>query len=107
MNEYSFMIAFKKEEAEPAFMDCEAEGWNEPVTHEKIINDFAKPYIESYLAHAFVARGYLFNAKKHSPCQLYQALLNNPEWEVTVDGVNCELPDPLVGPHDIPPDLES
>lgn len=95
MNEYSFMIAFKKGQSEPAFIDCKAEGWNEPVQSEEIINLFAEPLIKSYLACAFLAHGYLFNPERHSPCQLYQALINNPEWEIVVDGINCELPDPL------------
>ena len=96
MNKYSFMITFKNTQNEAAFINCEANDWDSPVESEKIINIFAEPFIKSYLSNAFISHGYLFNPTRHSPCQLYQALINNPEWEIVVDSINCELPDPLL-----------
>lgn len=100
------MISFKNGQNEPAFINCEADDWDEPVKAEKIINIFAEPFIKSFLSTSFISHGYLFNPERHSPYQLYQALINNPEWEIAVDGINCDLPNSLLPSSDEPSDKD-
>lgn len=102
MNEYSFMLVFKNQDMEPVFMECGAEDWKSPVAKEKIINIFAREYVQNYLSHAFCLYGHLFDPRRHSPQKLYEALCANPEWEVSVEGINCELPDNLFDAGDLP-----
>lgn len=102
MSKYLFTVDLKNTEIpEPVFIECDAPDWREPVLSEKFIGIFT-PLVTEYLSHAFCMFGQLFNVKRHSPQKLYEALISNDAWEITVDGVDCELPERLIFYDELP-----
>lgn len=104
MNEYQFMLDFSKQNiSEPSFIICSSESWVDTATSHKIIGSM-EPYIRNYLTHAISCRGHILDQTRYSPSKLYEALLGNTEWNVTVDGLSCDLPDNLLNEEQIPTD---
>lgn len=104
MNEYSFHIHYRNMPAfEQVIIKCKADDWESPAVEESYINILLAPLVQNYLAHAFTHRGHLFDPERHTPQKLYMALLNNTEWEVSVYGENCELPEDLLAEDELPP----
>lgn len=102
MSEYLFTLEIK-DIPEPVMIESHAAGWEEPVNKEKFINRLVYPVVQDYLSHVFCMHGRLFNLARHTPRQLYEALINNHDYSVTVDGIDCELPDDLTWEPSLPP----
>lgn len=100
MKEFNFTIRLDKnaKDSELVFIDAFADEWDEPVQEEKFIG-IASLVVQQYLKGAYCMYGKFFNFTRHSPRQLYEALLGNPEYEVVVDG---EIPEET-GEDDLPP----
>lgn len=95
MKKFSFIILEKGHSVLPggAIIQCDAPEWDEICTKEEISGDPLDILsIKAFLQTAYCMFGHIFNPDRHTPRQLYEALLSNNAYTVLLEGDIPENP---------------
>lgn len=103
MKKFSFIV-LKKDKAElpnGVLVECEAAEWDEIVASEKITGDVLDvSSFKVFLQNAYCMFGHTFNIDRHSPRQLYEAIICSGTYQVLPEG---DIPDNPLEYEELPP----
>lgn len=103
MKIFTFIILEKDKSDLPkgVMVECEAPEWDEICIKEKFTGDYLDTLdIKSFLQTAYCMFGHTFNPDKHTPRQLYEALISNNSYQVFLEG---DVPDNPLEYEELPP----
>lgn len=104
MKKFSFIILKKGNIELPngVLVECEAPEWEDLATKENFIGDvFDVENLKAFLQTAYCMYGHGFNINRHTPRQLYEALICNNTYHVSLEG---DIPDNPLAYEELSPE---